>query len=262
MGEVEQYYRTLSEVNKTITEPTTINSATSYEPVSQKIIRKLKNANVRFFANDNVSQFMDDDDRRLLVDEVADKFNEVLRSLLIDVDNDPNSHGTARRLAKMYINEIMRGRYHDAPPVTSFPNDGSHGTEPYGGMLVVRAELKSMCSHHHQPVTGTAYIGVIPHNRVIGLSKYIRIAQHCARRGTLQEELCGDIAKAISKATESKDVGVYIEAKHGCCENRGIGASNSMTQTAVLLGDFLSDPSVKNEFYSNIKLQTSRYSCN
>jgi len=129
-------------------------------------------------------------------------------------------------------------------------------------MLVVRAELKSMCSHHHQPVTGTAYIGVIPHTRVIGLSKYIRIAQHCARRGTLQEELCGDIAKAISKATESKDVGVYIEAKHGCCENRGIGASNSMTQTAVLLGDFLDDPSVKNEFYSNIKLQTSRYSCN
>lgn len=230
--------------------------------VSKEIIKRLKDANIRYFANDNVSKFLDDNTRKQLIDEVSEKFEGVLRSLLIDVDNDPNSHGTARRLAKMYVNEIMAGRYHDEPAVTSFPNDGTHGTEPYGGMLVVRAELNSMCSHHHQPVTGTAYIGVIPSSHVIGLSKYIRIAQHCARRGTLQEELCGDIAKAISKATQSKDVGVYIEAKHGCCENRGIMASNSLTQTSVLLGDFLSDPSVKNEFYSNIKLQTSRYSCN
>lgn len=229
--------------------------------VSEKITKKLKDANARFFANDNISEYLDEGDRDLLIDEIAYKFDDVLRSLIIDIDNDPNSKGTARRLAKMYVNEIMSGRYHKEPDATSFPNDGSHGTEPYKGMLVVRAELKSMCSHHHQPVTGTAYIGVIPHTHVIGLSKYIRIAQHCARRGTLQEELCGDIAKAISKATKSADVGVYIEAKHGCCENRGIMASNSMTQTSVLKGDFLNDPSVKNEFYSNIKLQTSRYSC-
>jgi GTP cyclohydrolase I len=231
-------------------------------PMSVKIKEQLENAGIRYFANDNISQFLDDESRALLINEVEEKFDGVLRSLLIDVDNDPNSHGTARRLAKMYINEIMSGRYFNEPASTSFPNDGSHGTEPYHGMLVVRVELKSMCSHHHQPVTGTAYIGVIPSSHVIGLSKYIRIAQHCARRGTLQEELCGDIAKAISKATKSNDVGVYIEAKHGCCENRGIMASNSMTQTAVLLGDFLTDASVKNEFYSNIKLQTSRYNCN
>lgn len=228
-------------------------------PVSFKIVERIKKANHRFYANDNISEFIKEDEYSILIDEVSKQFEGVLRSLIIDIDNDPNSKGTAKRLAKMYINEIMRGRYHDEPETTSFPNDGSHGTDPYKGMLVVRAELKSMCSHHHQPVTGTAYIGVIPHTHVIGLSKYIRIAQHCARRGTLQEELCGDIAKAISKATHSKDVGVYIEAKHGCCENRGISASNSLTQTAVLMGDFLEDPSVKNEFYSNIKLQTSRH---
>jgi len=232
------------------------------EKISEVIKERIKSDNARFFANDNVSKYIYEQEHKLLIDEVAEKFNEVLRSLLIDVDNDPNSKGTSKRLAKMYVNEIMEGRYHDEPEVTSFPNDGSHGTEPYHGMLVVRAELKSMCSHHHQPVTGTAYIGVIPSSHVIGLSKYIRIAQHCARRGTLQEELCGDIAKAISKATQSKDVGVYIEAKHGCCENRGIMASNSTTQTSVLLGDFLTDPSVKAEFYDNIKLQTNRYSCN
>lgn len=227
--------------------------------ISEVIKERILDANHRFFANDNISKFLDDDARRLLIDEVADKFEGVLRSLLIDVDNDPNSKGTAKRLAKMYINEIMSGRYHDAPEVTSFPNDGSHGTDPYRGILVVRAELNSMCSHHHQPVVGTAYIGIIPGTHVIGLSKYIRIAQHCARRGTLQEELCGDIAKAISEATKSKDVAVYIEATHGCCENRGIRAHNSTTQTAVLLGDFLDDASVKNEFYSNIKLQ--KYQC-
>jgi GTP cyclohydrolase I len=179
--------------------------------------------------------------------------------LLIDVDNDPNSKGTARRLAKMYINEIMSGRYFNEPASTSFPNDGSHGTEPYHGMLVVRAELKSMCSHHHQPVTGVAYIGVIPSTHVIGLSKYIRIAQHYARRGTLQEELCGDIAKAIMKATKSENVAVYIEAKHGCCENRGIMASNSTTQTTVLHGLFYTQ-SAKQEFFDNIKMQ--KYTCN
>lgn len=227
--------------------------------VSEKIRKKLKDANARYFANDNISQFLDDDTRALLIDEVGDKFDGVLRSLLIDVDNDPNSKGTARRLAKMYINEIMSGRYFNEPASTSFPNDGSHGTEPYHGMLVVRAELKSMCSHHHQPVTGVAYIGVIPSTHVIGLSKYIRIAQHCARRGTLQEELCGDIAKAIMKATKSENVAVYIEAKHGCCENRGIMASNSTTQTTVLHGLFYTQ-SAKQEFFDNIKMQ--KYTCN
>jgi len=222
--------------------------------VSEAIIKRIKEANARFHANDNISDFIKPDEYELLINEVSDKFQEALRSLIIDVDTDPNSKGTAHRLAKMYINEIMEGRYFPAPAVAAFPNDGSHGTSPYRGMLVVRAELKSMCSHHHQPVTGTAYIGIIPSFKVIGLSKYIRIAQHCARRGTLQEELCGDIADAIRKATQSEDIAVYIEADHGCCTNRGIMAHSAMTQTTVLHGEF-HDQSVKEEFFSNIKLQ-------
>jgi GTP cyclohydrolase I len=122
-------------------------------------------------------------------------------------------------------------------------------------MLVVRSELKSMCSHHHQPVAGVAYIGIIPGEKVIGLSKYTRIAQWCARRGTLQEELANDITREIRKATDSEHVGVYIQATHGCCENRGIMAHSSLTQTTVLNGGFLDDPSVKEEFFNNIKLQ-------
>ena len=117
-----------------------------------------------------------------------------------------------------------------------------------------------MCSHHHQPVTGVAYIGIIAADKLIGLSKYTRIAQWCARRGTLQEELCNDIAREIMAATGSSDVGVYIQATHGCCENRGIMAHSSLTQTTVLKGSFFNNAGTKKEFFDNIKLQ-QEYSC-
>ena len=122
-------------------------------------------------------------------------------------------------------------------------------------MLVVRSELTSMCSHHHQPVKGVAYIGIIAADKLIGLSKYTRIAQWCAMRGTLQEELAMDINREIRKATGSEDVGVYIQATHGCCENRGIRAHSSLTQTTVLKGSFFKNDHVKKEFMDNIKLQ-------
>lgn len=219
--------------------------------LSQVLREQMRTDGKRFFACDNVSDYMDDQTRQNIINEVAGKFKEVLKALLIDVDNDPNSHGTAKRLAKMYVNEIMSGRYYPAPDCTAFPNDGD---QRYDGMLVVRSELKSMCSHHHQPVTGVAYIGIIPGKKVIGLSKYTRVAQWHARRGTLQEELCTDIAKSIMAVTESDDVAVYIQAEHGCCTNRGIMATSSLTQTTVLRGQF-HDPSVKKEFFDNIALQ-------
>lgn len=205
----------------------------------------------RFWAGDNVSEYVDETTLGLLVDEATEAFESVLDCLLIDRENDPNSHGTARRLAKMYFYEIMAGRYTPAPAATAFPNDSE---DRYGGMLVVRSELRSMCSHHHQPVNGVAYIGIIPGQKVIGLSKYTRIAQWCARRGTLQEELCNDIAREIAKATETEDVAVYIQATHGCCENRGISAHSSLTQTTVLKGQF-NNADVKKEFFDNISLQ-------
>ena len=220
--------------------------------LSQVIRKRLTDADKRFWAGDNISEYITDKEKDLLVDELTEKFEGVLDSLIIDRHNDPNSQGTARRLAKMYVYEIMAGRYEDSPNATAFPND----TEgKYEGMLVVRSELKSMCSHHHQPVTGVAYIGIIAGPKLIGLSKYTRIAQWCARRGTLQEELCMDIAREIEAATGSQDVAVYIQATHGCCENRGIMAHSSLTQTTVLHGAFKTDAGVKKEFFDNIKLQ-------
>jgi len=213
---------------------------------------KMKRDNKRFWAGDNISDYLKEGDKERLIDEATEAFELVLDRLLIDRENDPNSKGTARRLAKMYFNEIMAGRYDPTPNATAFPND----TEgKYDGMLVVRSELKSMCSHHHQPVAGVAYIGIIAGPKLIGLSKYSRIAQWCARRGTLQEELCMDIAREIEFATGSSDVAVYIQATHGCCENRGIMAHSSLTQTTVLRGAFKDDAAVKKEFFDNIKLQ-------
>ena len=222
-------------------------------PLSEVIRDRIKYNGDRFWAGDNISKYINEGDTEFLINELTEKFEGVLDSLLIDRINDPNSKGTANRLAKMYYTEIMAGRYEAGPDATAFPNDSA---DRYEGMLVVRSELKSMCSHHHQPVTGIAYIGIIAGKKLIGLSKYTRIAQWCARRGTLQEELCNDIAREISKATDSENVAVYIEAEHGCCTNRGIMAHSSLTQTTVLNGVFLSDLSTKKEFFDNILLQT------
>ena len=225
---------------------------------SDEIIKRLQDANIRYWAGDNISEVLKEGDKQDLIEELTPKFEAVLDSLIIDRHNDPNSMDTGRRLAKMYINEIMSGRYEPIPNATAFPN---HVDDGYKGMLVVRSEIKSMCSHHHQPVNGVAYIGIIAASTLIGLSKYTRIAQWCARRGTLQEELNNVIANEIQKSTGSPNVGVYLQATHGCCENRGIGAHSSLTQTTVLRGAFSEDPGTKKEFMDNIKLQ-QEFACN
>jgi len=225
---------------------------------SKKIKKRLVEANARFYANDNISEYIKDGELDSLIEELGEKFQGVLESLVIDTENDPNSNGTAHRLAKMYVKEIMSGRYNPAPKNTSFPNTSENR---YEGMLVVRSEIRSICSHHHQPVNGVAYIGIISADKLIGLSKYTRIAQWCAMRGTLQEELCGTISDEIIKATGSENVGVYLKLSHGCCENRGILAHDSTTQTSVLRGAFFTEATARKEFFDNIQIQemTKRY---
>ena len=224
---------------------------------AEQVKARLQDANIRYWAGDNISQVLQNGDKEELIEDATVAFEQVLDALVIDRQNDPNSKGTARRLAKMYFNEIMAGRYDPMPTATAFPNDSD---DRYEGMLVVRSELKSMCSHHHQPVSGVAYIGIIAADKLIGLSKYTRIAQWCARRGTLQEELANDIAREIQDATGAEHLGVYIQATHGCCENRGIMAHSSLTQTTVLRGAFKDDAGTKKEFFDNIKLQ-QEFSC-
>jgi len=215
------------------------------------IKQRIDEAKASYKASDNISKYIKEGELPLLVDEVQAAFEDVLNTLIIDVENDNNSRDTARRLAKMYVNELMAGRYQPRPKVTAFPNTGH---DRFEGMLTVKAELVSMCSHHHQPVKGVAIIGLIPTGEVIGLSKYVRIAQWCARRGQLQEELCNQIAREIMTATDTENVGVYIEATHGCMEHRGVMAHSSLTQTTVVHGLFHND-AVKSEFFNNVKNQ-------
>ena len=220
--------------------------------ISQKIKERIDAAGARAWANDNISDYIEEGEKQKLIEEAMPAFENVLQSLVIDTETDPNSMDTARRMAKMYINEIMSGRYDPMPNPSAFPNYIEGG---YEGMLVVRSELTSMCSHHHQIVKGVAYIGILAAETLIGLSKYTRIAQWCAERGTLQEELANDIAREIMKATGSKDIGVYVQATHGCVENRGVQAHSSLTQTTVLKGAFKDEAKVQKEFMDNIKLQ-------
>ena len=219
--------------------------------LSQILREQMKARGQRFWAGDNISDYMSDAVKEKLIDEATVAFEGVLDALLIDRETDPNSKGTARRLAKMYYNEIMAGRYEPPPDCTAFPNDSA---DRYEGMLVVRSELRSMCSHHHQPVAGVAYIGIIAAEKLIGLSKYTRIAQWCARRGQLHEDLVNQISKAIMQNCDTENVAVYIQATHGCMENRGVEAHSSLTQTSVVHGLFHND-SVKAEFFNNVKLQ-------
>ena len=220
--------------------------------ISQKIKSRLDAAGARAWANDNISEYIEEGEKQLLIEEAMPAFENVLQSLVIDTETDPNSQDTARRMAKMYINEIMSGRYDPMPNPSSFPNYIENG---YEGMLVVRSELTSLCSHHHQTVKGVAYIGIIAGPKLLGLSKYSRIAQWVARRGTLQEELNVMIANKIQEITGTDHVGVYVQATHGCCENRGIMAHSSLTQTTVLRGAFKDEPDVRKEFIDNVKLQ-------
>lgn len=222
------------------------------KPISESIREQLIRDSKRFWAGDNISEYFDDKKREMLIDELTEKFEGVLQTLLIDTEQDPNSKDTAVRLAKMYINELMVGRFTDAPKVTAFPNDNTE--DRYTGMIVTRAEITSMCSHHHQPVTGVAYIGLLPSVRLIGLSKYARIAQWCARRGILQEELTRTIADEIAKCTGSKDIAVHTTLTHGCMENRGVCAHSSLTQCTELRGQFYNQ-SVKMEFLDYVKMQ-------
>ena len=225
--------------------------------IKDKIKQRLQENKVRYWANDNIADYIEEGEKQQLIDEAVPAFENMLQHLLIDTKTDPNSMDTARRMAKMYINEIMSGRYDKMPNPSAFPNYIEGG---YEGMLVVRSELTSLCSHHHQTVKGVAYIGIIAGPKLLGLSKYTRIAQWCAMRGTLQEDLNVMIANAIQRETGSEDVGVYVQATHGCCENRGIKAHSSLTQTTVLRGAFKEDPATKKEFMDNVKLQQS-YAC-
>ena len=218
-------------------------------PVSVKIRERIKAARKRFNANDNIADFIEPGELEKMLDEVTVKMQGVLDSLVIDTDNDHNTSDTARRVAKMYVNEVFRGRYVHPPGITEFPN-AEHLNEL---MIVGPITVRSACSHHC-PVIGKVWIGVMPNERtnVIGLSKYARIAEWIMNRPQIQEEAVIQLADLIQEKTQPDGLAIVMEASHFCMAWRGVKDMDSKMINSVMRGAFLKDPNLRREFLSLI----------
>ena len=231
---------------------TTMNLSDAQEglPVSVKIRERLLAARKRFHANDNIAEFVTPEEMAALLDEVEVKMQAVLDSLVIDTTNDHNTENTARRVAKMYLNEVFRGRYVPAPPLTEFPNVG-HLNEL---MIVGPITVRSACSHHFCPVIGKLWIGIMPneHTNVIGLSKYARLAEWIMGRPQIQEEAVVQLADVIQDRTQPDGLAIVMEASHYCMAWRGVKDMDSKMINSVMRGVFLKDSALRREFLSLI----------
>ena len=212
--------------------------------ISNIIKQRLKQANARFHSNDNISEYINPGELALLQDEVARKLQQVLNSLVIDTKNDHNTRETAKRVAKMYIHEIFAGRFLPTPKVTAFPNMGYKSLYTSGPI-----SIRSTCAHHFQNIVGKCWVGIIPEDEVIGLSKFNRLVHHIAERPQIQEEMTTQIALALSEYAKTAHVAVVVKAEHHCMTHRGVKEHESDMTTAIMLGAFDKDPALKQEFY-------------
>jgi GTP cyclohydrolase I len=223
-------------------------------PVSVKIRERLKNAQVRFHANDNISQYLEPGDVDGILAEVKEKMKEVLDSLVIDTEGDHNTQDTAGRIAKMFVKEVFSGRYSNMPSLTEFPNV-SHLNEL---MVIGPITVRSACSHHFCPIMGKVWIGVLPNknSNLIGLSKYARITEWIMGRPQIQEEAVIQLADALESKMKPLGLAVVMDADHLCMQWRGVKDPESKMLNSVMRGTFLRDPDLRKEFLS---LLGSRY---
>lgn len=232
--------------------PDAMNPADSDQgtPVSVKIRERVRAARKRFHANDNIADFIEPGELERLLDEVTEKMQGVLDSLVIDTAHDHNTADTARRVAKMYLTEVFKGRYVKGPTVTEFPN-AEHLNEL---MIVGPITVRSACSHHFCPVIGKVWIGVLPNERtnVIGLSKYARLAEWIMGRPQIQEEAIIQLADLIQDKTSPDGLAIVMEATHYCMAWRGVKDMDSKMINSVMRGVFLKDPNLRREFLSLI----------
>ena len=225
-----------------------MNDSDEGTPVSVKIRERLVAARKRFNANDNIAEFIEPGELERLLDEVEGKMKGVLSSMVIDTEHDHNTDQTARRVAKMYLTEVFRGRYVHPPAITEFPN-AEHLNEL---MIVGPITVRSACSHHLCPVIGQVWIGVLPneHTNVIGLSKYARLAEWVMGRPQIQEEAVVQLADLIQEKTQPDGLAIVMEASHFCMGWRGVKDMDSKMINSVMRGSFLKDPNLRREFLS------------
>jgi GTP cyclohydrolase I len=223
--------------------------------VSDRIRSRLVRANQRYHANDNISQFIEAGEIDGLRAEVEAKMHEVLKSLVIDTESDHNTRETARRVAKMFLTEVFRGRY-DAPPnVTEFPNAARLNELMIVGPITVR----SACSHHLCPILGKVWIGIMPneHSNLIGLSKYVRLADWIMSRPQIQEEAVIQLANELQDRVKPDGLAIVMEADHFCMHWRGVKDADSMMMNSVMRGSFLKDANLRREFLSLLAKKNS-----
>ena len=227
-----------------------LNQTEEGRPMSVVIRERVAASKKRYFANDNISAFIEPGDMDKLLDEVESKMKGVLDSMVIDTEHDHNTNNTARRVAKMYLNEVFKGRYQPVPPITEFPNVGHLNELMIVGPIVVR----SACSHHFCPVIGKVWIGVLPneHTNVIGLSKYARLAEWVMGRPQIQEEAVVQLADLIQQKTQPDGLAIVMEATHFCMSWRGVKDMDSKMINSVMRGVFLKDMNLRREFLALI----------
>jgi GTP cyclohydrolase I len=220
-------------------------------PASLRIRQRLEEAGVPFLANDNISEHLEEGDLNQLEIEVADKVRDLLRSLVIDIDNDHNTEETAERVARMYLHEVFKGRYHTSPKIASFPNI-KNLDEVY---TVGPISIRSACSHHLVPILGNCWIGIKPGEHVIGLSKFARVADWVFSRPHIQEEAVIILADEIERLCKPKGLAILVKAQHYCMKWRGVKELQTSMINSVVRGDFRKDPSLKAEFFELVKQQ-------
>jgi GTP cyclohydrolase IA len=225
----------------------------SSDPVSRRIRARLQQKGQRFHANDNISAFIEPGEMDDLLREVAGNMEAVLESLVIDIEHDHNTRDTARRVAKMYLNEVFRGRYVPVPRVTEFPN-AEHLNEL---MIMGPITVRSACSHHLCPIMGRLWIGVMPNqdSDLIGLSKYSRITDWIMSRPQIQEEAIIQLADVLVSMVKPNGLAVVMEADHFCMHWRGVKDNASKMTNSVMRGVFLDDGALRREFLSLINLK-------
>lgn len=219
-------------------------------PMSEVIRERVKAAGVRNHANDNIAEFLEPGDIEMLLEEVTGKMQGVLESLVIDLENDHNTRDTARRVAKMYVNEVFRGRYIEQPRITEFPN-----VEYLNELMIVGPlTIRSACSHHFCPIMGRVWVGVMPnsHSNLIGLSKFARLADWIMSRPQIQEEGVTMMADLFNDLIKPDGLAVVMEADHFCMHWRGVKDLDSKMINSVMRGSFLKDPNLRSEFMSLI----------
>ena len=220
---------------------------------SERIRARIQAAGPRFHANDNIAAFIQPGELDELQNEVQGHLAGVLRALVIDTESDHNTQDTARRVAKMYLNEIFRGRYVPAPPVTEFPN-----VEQLNELMIVGpVTVRSACSHHLCPIMGKVWIGVMPneHSNLIGLSKYARLTEWVMSRPQIQEEAVTQLSSLLYDMMQPDGLALVMEADHFCMHWRGVKDSDSKMINSVMRGSFLKDAALRREFLSLLNRQ-------